>query len=91
MPEALALDEVLGQMLPGLRELNFPAGPQSELLIDLQAQCARLTDSIHPYLEHETKLISREWVELQVDQELSRLARDPGLPPKTARQTTIRQ
>ncbi|MCR9141178.1 MAG: hypothetical protein NXI24_02930 [bacterium] len=74
-------------MLPGLKDLDLAAAPNPARCDAIRARCAELSDLIQPYLESEHRLLSREWVELQVDQELGRLARAPGPPPPTATET----
>ncbi|MEQ9362922.1 MAG: hypothetical protein RIF32_01685 [Leptospirales bacterium] len=91
MPEALEIDAVLAQMMPELKGIDFDSDEARSAARRgrLCQQCAGLTDLIQPFLEQEKKLLSREWVGLQVEQELARLACDPGLPPKSERRSTL--
>lgn len=89
MPEALALDEILGQMLRELQALEVATPAPLTGTAELKAQCAELVDRIHPYLTQETRLLSREWIELQVEHELARLGTDPVLARTGARRTAI--
>lgn len=79
LDEALALDERLTQVFEQLQAIEASqANPAGSVYSELRAQCAELNDRIQPLLDHELRLLKREWVELQVDQELGRLARDSG-------------
>lgn len=76
LDEALALDEPLAQVYERLQAIDVLSG--NPVHSELRAQCAELNDRIQPLLDRELRLLKREWVELQVDQELRRLTRDPG-------------
>ncbi len=90
LPEALDLEPQLQAMFDELQQLDLASAERSPLQATLRRQCAELTDRIQPYFQQEHRLLSREWVALQVDSELRRLAQEPG-PDETrsGRQSSI--
>ena len=90
LPEALDLEPQLQAMFDEVQQLGLDQVERHSVRDTLRRQCAELTEQIQPYFQQEQRLLSREWVALQVDSELRRLAQEPGPDnPRSGRQTSV--
>ena len=72
--EALAWSPSIAENFERLRA--FPRNEWPASCARLLRDCADLSDQIQPLLEKESRLLSREWLELEVERELARLSSD---------------